>query len=419
MVGYSSLEEQFAECLKEINQYKFVKDYKSMKTTIKKAMEICQRIHDETTSSDKKALMRKNAINLQQLYKQCQEHLGEEAELSYDNMGKKQSKTVTKKPVNNGNSNQSNGQELGDNIQYEFYGVDVKQFLTDESNDVVLFNDVIGMEDEKKLIKREFFLTDKQREFKKSLGMKPKTFILLYGVPGTGKTFFAKAISCELKERNKDNSQVPFFSVVGSQLKDCKVGGSEKNIQALFEFCKQFKHCVLFIDEFDTLVPDRAKNTGDPTAQSTVTTFLQMMDGFSSAAGTLLIAATNCPYNIDGGVLSRASEEIEIPLPSKEVILSTLERKIKNKIASDVSLDNIADHLIGYSNRDIKKYIASLKDQLFDNFSEDQENGIEKNIEEYEMTNEMFNKAFVTIPSSVKENDKRLIKQYQLSKGQN
>ncbi len=290
-------------------------------------------------------------------------------------------------------------------INYVVNGVNVKDFLTDESNDVVTFDDVKGMEKEKALIKREFFLTEEQRAFNEYLGKKPKTFILLYGVPGTGKTFFAKAISEELKRYS--GGDIPFFSVVGSQLSDSKVGATEKNIQAVFEFCKQFEKCVLFIDEFDTLAPDRKQNTGDPTAASRVTVLLQMMDGFASAKGTLVIAATNCPYNLDGAVLSRANTRIEIPLPSYEVIYSVLKAKVGKNLSGEVDMQRLAARFEenGYSNRDIKNFIENIKDQLIDEFNAVQLKGESRGFEEFRYTNAMFEKAFREQPPTTKQSD--------------
>ena len=302
-----------------------------------------------------------------------------------------------------------------DGINYVVNGVNVKDFLANEANDPVTFDDVKGMEKEKALIQREFFLTKEQREFNESIGKKPKTFILLYGVPGTGKTFFAKAISEELK--NRLGGDVPFFSVVGSQLSDCKVGATEKNIQAVFEFCKQFEHCVLFIDEFDTVAPDRKQANGDPTAGSRVTVLLQMMDGFNSPKGTLVIAATNCPYNLDGAVLSRANTRIEIPLPSYEVVYAVVKSKIGKILADDVDLSMLAARLAknGYSNRDIKNFIENMKDSLSDEFAKSQAKGHIKPISEYRYTNEMVERAFKEIVPTTKQSDIQRIEQFKNS----
>lgn len=300
-------------------------------------------------------------------------------------------------------------------INYVINGINVEEFLSKESNEVVTFDDVKGMEREKEIIKSEFFLSEEEIAFNEYLGKKPKTFILLYGVPGTGKTFFAKAISEELKQHS--GGDIPFFSIVGSQLSDCKVGATEKNIQAVFEFCKQFEKCVLFIDEFDTIAPDRKKNTGDPTAASRVTVLLQMMDGFCSAKGTLVIAATNCPYNLDGAVLSRANTRIEIPLPNYDVVHSVLQAKIGGKLSPDVDMSRLASRLEsgGYSNRDIKNFLENIKTQLAREFKIARSRGDNRSFNEFQFTNDMIEKAFVEQVPTTKQSDVIRIEQFKNS----
>ncbi len=416
MAVSSNLEVRFVELRKEIERYASINDYAQTKALIEKAMPLCSRIYAETSDPQKKQVMASNAQKLKEMYAYCEGKLGGDEEISY---APKQPKPQQPSPAKNapaksakGDKDKGEGAKKDGNVNYVINGVDVAQFLVRDSNDVVTFDDVKGMTEEKALIEREFFLTDEERAFNEFLGKKPKTFILLYGVPGTGKTFFAKAISQELK--NRMGEDIPFFSIVGSQLSDSKVGQSEKNIQAVFEFCKQFDRCVLFIDEFDTLAPDRKQASGDPTAGSRVTVLLQMMDGFSSAKGTLVIAATNCPYNLDGAILSRANTRIEIPLPEYEVIYDILWAKIGPNIAPDVQLDALAARLRGYSNRDIKNFIESLKDMLVDEFSRSRKQGDGRAFEDFKYTNEMIDKSLGKIVPTTKQSDIDRINQFKL-----
>ncbi|MBO5224501.1 MAG: ATP-binding protein [Clostridia bacterium] len=423
-------ETQFTTLLAEINQYKAVGDYEKLLGSIKKAKECCKRLFDEATDKNRKELMYRNALNLNALENQCIEKLKEQGRdvSSYERVGSAPASATrpASQPARGGSSPRpttgtggaqglttEGKKEENENIQYEFFGVDVKQFLSLESNDEVTFDDVKGMTEEKKLVEREFFISDAVREFNASIGKKDKRFILLYGVPGTGKTFFAKAVSCELKKRGT-GGDVPFFSVVGNQLSDSKVGGSEKNILALFEFCKQFERCVLFIDEFDSVVPDRGKESGDPTVAQRVTTFLQVMDGFNSAKGTLVISATNCPYNLDGAILSRADARIEIPLPTFEVVYGTLNSKLGNRLAPNLDLNAYSKLLVDkkYSNRDISKLINSMRDYMSDAFAADQNAGINRDISQYVYTVEMFNNAMKANPPSTKLTDMQRIQRF-------
>ena len=380
---------------------KFVQqnNWPSAKDSLKKALENIIKLVENSYGNERKAYMAK-ATTIAQLLETINKKMEE---------AKKPKVTIKVTEGTSSNAKKEEKEESVDasGINYVVNGVNVADFLSKDSNEVVTFEDVKGMQNEKALIEREFFLTEEERAFNEYLGKKAKTFILLYGVPGTGKTFFAKAISEELKKRL--GNDIPFFSIVGSQLSDCKVGATEKNIQAVFEFCKQFEHCVLFIDEFDTIAPDRKKATGDPTAASRVTVLLQMMDGFSSSKGTLVIAATNCPYNLDGAVLSRANTRIEIPLPTYEVIYAVLKSKIGDKVADDVNLEQLAKRLNGYSNRDIKNFIENMKDSLSDEFRKNG-SGSQKNFAQFRFTNAMIDKAFTEIVPTTKKGDIERIK---------
>lgn len=400
---------------KEIENSYQLKEYENVVSLIEKAIPLCKKLYNSTLDVQRKKIMVDNANLWKRVRQQCLDKL-DKTTLTVDSSSvkkvetKKENKKPTSPTKKDNDQKKQNEKTSDGDVEYMINGVDVKPFIITDANDVVTFNDVIGMEKEKEIISNEFFLSDEEREFNRYLNKKEKTFILLYGVPGTGKTFFAKAISQELK--NKLGEDVPFFSVVGSQLSDCKVGQSEKNIQAIFEFCKQFERCVLFIDEFDSLAPDRKIATGDPTAQSRVTTLIQMMDGFSSSKGTLLIAATNCPYNLDGAVLSRANVRIEIPLPNYEVIYLTLKKKIGDKCAENVDLSALAVKLDGYSNRDIKNFIEDLNGCLFNEFKKERSLGNSQPIENFKFTNEMIMSTLKTIQPTTKASDLKRIEKF-------
>ena len=294
-------------------------------------------------------------------------------------------------------------------IQYEFFGVNVKNFLSEGFSDgAVTFDDVYGKTEEKDLIKRILCPSNEDRDYDKLIGRPPKTFILLYGVPGTGKTFFANAIAGELKRNYEDKIQ--FFSV--SYLLGCDARG--KNIQALTEFCKQFERCVLFIDAFDVIAPDRKIFTRNPTEASRVTVNLQMLDEILHTEGILVIAATNEPDSIDEAFLSRSNARIEFSLPDYEVIHSTLKAKIGRMIAGDVDLSAIASRLErdGYSNRDIKSFIGNMVDSLSDEFVRSRKCGEKKSFDEYRYTNVMIEKAFEEIVPTTRQIDKDRIEQF-------
>ena len=326
------------------------------------------------------------------------------------------------KQVNTNGANQQQNQQQGEKVEakrganindadlcYEFKGQNVKDYLVLESTEVVTFDDVLGMKDEKDIIKNEFFISDEDRAFNESIGRKNKNFILLYGLPGTGKTFFAKAISYELGKFS--GGDLPFISVACNQMTDKFVGEGEKRIEAIFEFCRQFDRCVLFMDEFESIALTRQS---EKSKGNTVSSLLTNIDGFNSNKGLLLIASTNTPYDIDGAVLSRANEQIEIPLPGKELIFKTLKRKIGSLIDDSVNLDSLADKLIGYSNRDVSNFI----NKALDIYSQDhREHGRGLSKEEFRLNIKHISEALTKVHSSIKLDEVQKLQEYKRQMG--
>ena len=167
------------------------------------------------------------------------------------------------------------------------------------------------------------------------------------------------------------------------------------------------------MDEFEAIGLSRQKDNISEVGSSTVTTLLQMLDGFSSNNGLLLIAATNTPYDLDGAILSRCNEKIEIPLPSFDVIKNTLIRKL-GKFSDDTDdFDFISKKLDGYSNRDVKNLINKVLDiYSIEHRKEENKN---KRTDEFKINIEIIKKAFEKIKSSIKKDEVKKLQEYKLS----
>lgn len=363
MVVLSELEVQCNNYFETANKYLKVGDYNTALNTIEKAIALCKKIYNSTLDIEKKSFWRKNEEQCITIRDLCCNKLGIKQNTPIKNVQKQSPVVSQKKEKQNDIVEDESEQKDNNDIDESLFivnEIDVRRFFEKDANSNVTFNDVCGMKEEKELIEDEFFLSEEDLEINKYYGIEEMTALLLYGVPGTGKTYFAKAISNEFKKRMAGEN-VHFFAVKSSLICDSYVGKTEKNIQAIFDFAAQFDRCVLFIDEIEHLVTSRTIKTGNPIAGSMISVFLQAMDGFSSSKNTLVIAATNVPDQIDTAILSRFKTKILVPLPDKELILQILERNLKQFIDSENNFDNVAEKLIGYSNREISQFINELK----------------------------------------------------------
>ena len=217
-----------------------------------------------------------------------------------------------------------------------------------KSSEGIKFTDVAG-EDEAKENPTEIvdYLhnPDKYREIGASM---PKG-ILLVGPPGTGKTMLAKAVAGE--------ANVPFFSMSGSEFVEMFVGMGASKVRDLFRQAKEKAPCIVFIDEIDAIGKKRDGNMGgNDEREQTLNQLLVEMDGMTDNAGIVVIAATNRPDVLDPALLrsGRFDRRVTVSLPDikgREAILHVHARN--KKLASDVSLANLAKRTPGFSGADL------------------------------------------------------------------
>lgn len=178
------------------------------------------------------------------------------------------------------------------------------------------FNDVAGLE-EAKIEVMEIVEFLKHPEKYRKLGGKIPKGALLVGPPGTGKTLLAKAVAGEAK--------VPFFSISGSEFVEMFVGVGASRVRDLFKQAKEKSPCIIFIDEIDAIGRARGRNpiTGsNDERENTLNQLLTEMDGFSSNAGVIILAATNRADILDRALLraGRFDRQIHVELPDLEEI---------------------------------------------------------------------------------------------------
>ena len=178
--------------------------------------------------------------------------------------------------------------------------------------------------------------------------------ILLVGPPGTGKTMLAKAVAGE--------SNVPFFSISGSEFVEMFVGMGASKVRDLFSQAKEKAPCIVFIDEIDAIGQKRSGGAmgGNDEREQTLNQLLTEMDGFESNNGVIILAATNRPESLDPALTrpGRFDRRVPVELPDlagREAILKVHARKIKP--AEDVDFHTIARMASGASGAELANII--------------------------------------------------------------
>ena len=233
----------------------------------------------------------------------------------------------------------------GNNKAFEF----AKSKARVESNVKVRFKDVAGCEEEKEEVKE---IIDYLRSPKKftDMGAHIPKGILMVGPPGTGKTLLAKAVAGE--------ANVPFFSISGSDFVEMFVGTGASRVRDMFKTAQKSAPCIIFIDEIDAVGRQRGAGMGggNDEREQTLNQLLVEMDGMTDNSGIVVIAATNRPDVLDPALLrsGRFDRRVTVSLPDikgREAILHVHARN--KKLASDVSLANLAKRTPGFSGADL------------------------------------------------------------------
>ncbi len=176
----------------------------------------------------------------------------------------------------------------------------------------VKWSDVGGLGSIKEELKEAVEWPLKYSEIFKKAGTNPPKGMLLYGIPGTGKTLLAKAVATE--------SGVNFISVKGPALISKFVGESEKAIREVFKTAKQASPTILFFDEIDSLVPRRGSSSTDAhVTERVISQFLTEMDGIEELKGVIVLAATNRMDLIDPALLRSGRFDLLLELPKPDV----------------------------------------------------------------------------------------------------
>jgi cell division protease FtsH len=219
-----------------------------------------------------------------------------------------------------------------------------------ESDTGVDFRDVAGVDEAKAELQEVVaFLKDPQAHAR--LGARCPKGVLLVGPPGTGKTLLAKAVAGE--------AAVPFFSISGSEFVEMFVGVGAARVRDLFEQARAQAPAIIFIDELDAL--GRARGAAGPIGghderEQTLNQLLVELDGFDSASGLVLLAATNRPEILDPALLraGRFDRQVLVDRPDKAGRVQILEVHVRQiRLAPGTDLQQVAALTTGFSGADL------------------------------------------------------------------
>jgi len=218
---------------------------------------------------------------------------------------------------------------------------DYSGIIQDVDKPITRFDDVIGGDSAKTELS---FIVNwlKNPKKYKQMGLKPPKGILLYGVPGTGKTMFARALAGE--------SDVAFIVESATNFVTKWQGSGPQSVRDLFEKARKYAPAILFIDEIDAVGRKRTGGSGgNASIENTLNAILTEMDGFGENnvnAPVIVIAATNLIEVLDDALRRRFSREIEVERPDKKAREKYLKMRLFEKKGSSVS-ENVINRLSG------------------------------------------------------------------------
>jgi transitional endoplasmic reticulum ATPase len=208
--------------------------------------------------------------------------------------------------------------------------------------------DVGGLSEVLQELREQVEIPLKRPDLLTRLGLEPPRGVLLVGPPGTGKTLTARALAEALG--------VNYIAIAGPEVMGKYYGEAEGRLRGIFEKAAKSSPCLVFIDEIDSLAPDRSKVEGE-VEKRLVAQLLSLMDGFAKTQGVIVLAATNRPDHLDPALRrpGRFDREVQFRAPDRSgrlEILSILTRAMP--LEDTVSLDEIADLTVGMVGADLK-----------------------------------------------------------------
>ncbi|MCL2621708.1 MAG: ATP-binding protein [Firmicutes bacterium] len=276
--------------------------------------------------------------------------------------------------------------------------------FTASTNPNMNFSKVAGLDDVKQAARDMIINPLKHSDLFSKHKLSSGGGILMYGLPGTGKTTIAKAIAGEVKGA--------FFNVKCSDIMSKWVGEAERNIRNLFEEARKHPLSIIFFDDFDSIGKKRSID-GDPTASKVLAELLVQMQGFEEHDSKILvIAATNLPWEIDTALMrpGRFNKRLYIPLPDEKGREFLIKRELEDiPLAKDISIADIVKQTNEYNGADVVELCNYVKRLSLNRDLEAREKGLEENSQ---VTQVDLLTALKNVKSSARNSDKIKLEQF-------
>lgn len=206
----------------------------------------------------------------------------------------------------------------------------------------VTFDDIGGLDDAIETLQRRILAPLEYPDRYEAVGLDGRAGALMTGPPGTGKTMLAKAFANETNRH--------FVNIDGNEVTSMYYGQSSENLHQFFEDARENAPALVFIDEVETLAPERGSDEGTEATSRLTSQLLRELDGMDELGDVFVLAATNTPENLDSAVLrpGRLGDvHVEVlPPETREDLADVLEIHLRGRpTAADVTPDWVADQL--------------------------------------------------------------------------
>lgn len=221
-----------------------------------------------------------------------------------------------------------------------------------------MLSDVGGMHDVKERLELSFLGPMRNPELQAAFGKSMRGGLMLWGPPGCGKTFMAKAVAGELGAK--------FYTVGLADVLNMYIGNSERNIRSIFEVARANRPCVLFLDEIDALGMKRSELSGRGAMRGVVNQLLTELDGVDSDNdGVFVLAATNHPWDVDAALLrpGRLDRALLVLPPDLAARAAILEYHLRGRPNEGIDVSRIASATDGLTGADLALIVEQATEE--------------------------------------------------------